>query len=281
MAHADDVARPHRDRFGCVPVFWAPLLTGAHELKVAIAIMGRADVDGIARASHAQLVADAGLDARSVRRALASLENRGLIRRIETGTGRRASTYATLITKDGRLRSTAQSTAPSVRATAQATFSVRTTAQGNASKGARIGTPVCAPERTLDCALPRTHTELDRILSDPAHASAREEDQETGHDGVSLALIGLMKACGLNGDAETEAAFLARRFAFPGGVRRVTRWLAYAIATGAEKPIEHAILQVQRGAHLPVDAGDAIEQTLRTARERGPLTADTLRARSA
>jgi len=177
MANAEPSVRPNRDRFGCVPVFWLPLIRSLHELKVACALMGRADATGASRASFSQLSSDTGIDLRSVRRAVGQLEAKGLASRTEIGAGRRASTYQMKLS----VRSEAEPTALSVRTGAQSNGSVRWHAQAASSQHARISHSACAPERSLDSVPKRIHTE-NRIITDPARAHARDED--TSGEGV-------------------------------------------------------------------------------------------------
>jgi|SRR5580700_1363166 hypothetical protein len=273
MTHGDD-ERPARDRFGCVPVFWLRMISG-NELKVGCALMGRADANGGAHASISQLVDDTGLEARSVRRALQELESDGIAMRLAIGTGRRSSSYAMKLS----VRSDAQATVPSVRVDAQATVSVRTDAQASDSQSAQDVPPGCAPARTLECAPARTHTD-NRIITDLAHASAREEvqkttdeeraDQTAGYEHFrqagkrlgfvdsqpSAELVSAFEMIGFNGDARYRACRSLRRL--PARESLLRAWLLQAHADGlrGDEAVAFAEGAVQRGGS-PCPAGDA------------------------
>jgi hypothetical protein len=116
---AETPDRPHRDRFGCLPVFWLPLIARLHDFKVGAALMGRANAHGLAHASLTELSRDAGLLVRDVRRAIKRLEDGGFVARVKVGRGRTPSTYAMWITKTASVRPPAQPKGCSARSDAQ------------------------------------------------------------------------------------------------------------------------------------------------------------------
>jgi hypothetical protein len=94
-------------------------------------------------------------------------------------------------------------------------------------------------------------------LNRPSHArdtrekDAREEKQKHEDDETIGALAELVRKCGLNGSAESEAARIIRRCAFAGGPRRVTQRLDYALATNEQNPIDYAIQKTTYGEICP------------------------------
>jgi|HubBroStandDraft_6_1064221.scaffolds.fasta_scaffold146098_3 hypothetical protein len=94
-----------------------------------------------------------------------------------------------------------------------------------------------------------THSKL--LLSKLNSLQPETKKTTTGGDGNSEVLIELVRRSGFIGTAEMEAGSAARRCDFPGGVWRLTNWLAYANAKAiAEDRIDFAVRQTMRGEHL-------------------------------
>jgi hypothetical protein len=220
MADAD-----HSEQHVWFPVSWLRLLCDERAaLVVAASISSFMNRDGRAWPSRSAIAERAGIaDLRAVTKYIARIRALGLIE-VETRSGRstiysmpKASVIATLGNGDRRLS----------QPTTLGNGDPRTVRNGYRGE--------------------RNQERYQRT----SRSRAREENQETGDDEPTSALVELVRRSGFDGSAESEAARIIRYCVVPGGAKSAAQWLDYAITTNREDPIDYAIRKTMRGETFP------------------------------